>query len=271
MCGKYITSGTPTTPFPFPTRVHPNPEEGYRLFFELREASDTMRMAIIGPPGAGKSTQAKRVARSLPYPHHSPRFSSGDLVRAEVGASTDLGREMEGHYARGERAPDEKLLPLLLPRLRRSAGFALDNFPATVSQAEALDEELEGYGAGGLSRVICLEGPSDEELLERILTGRRTSRATGEVYHLLHDPPPEPERKLDPGPFLRREDDTEEATRAHLEAYRAEADALKGHHEAKGLLSAVDDGRPMGEVTEAILEALGHPERLEFYARSAKG
>jgi adenylate kinase len=229
-----------------------------------------MKIALIGPPGAGKSAQAKRVARSLPYPNLSPRFSSGELVRAEMEASTDLGREMEGHYVRGERVPEEKLLPLLLPRLRRSGGFVLDNFPATVSQAKAPDEELEGHGAGGLGRVIFLEGPSDEELLDRILTGRRTSRAKGEVYHLLNDPPPEPAQRLDPGPFSRRDDDTEEATRAHLEAYRAEADALKGHYEAKGLLSAVDAGRLMGEVTEAILEALGHPERPGFYARSAK-
>jgi adenylate kinase len=225
-----------------------------------------MRIAIIGPPGAGKSTQAKRVARSLPYPHFSPRFSSGELIRAEAEAGTDLRREMEGHYARGERVPDEKILPLLLPRLRRSAGFVLDNFPATVSQALVLDDELEGHGAAALSHAICLEGPTDEELVERILTGRRTSRTTGEVYHLLNDPPPSPAERMDPGPFLRREDDTEEATRAHLQAYREEADALKGHYREEGLLTIVDAGRPMAEVTEAILEALGHPERPEFYA-----
>ena len=118
-----------------------------------------MRLAIIGPPGAGKSTQTKRVARSLPYHNHSPRFSSGELVRAEIVAGTDLGREMEGHYARGEKVPDETIFPLVLPRLRSAGGFMLDNFPATVAQAVALDRELEESGAGGLSRVICLEGP----------------------------------------------------------------------------------------------------------------
>jgi adenylate kinase len=93
-----------------------------------------MRMAFIGPPGAGKSTQAKRVARSLLYPNHSPRFSSGDLVRAEVEASTDLGCEMEGYLRRGERVPDEMLLPLLLGRLRRSGGF----MPSATTTATSL-------------------------------------------------------------------------------------------------------------------------------------
>ena len=225
-----------------------------------------MRIAFIGPPGAGKSTQAKRVARSLPSHNRSPRFSSGELVRAEIEAGTELGREAEGYYARGERIPDGAILGLVLPRLRRSGGFMLDNFPATVAQARALDEDLGENGAGGLTRVVCLEGPSDGDLVERILGGRRTSRATGEVYHLEHDPPPRPEERFDPGDFLERDDDTEEATRAHLEAWRREADALKDHYGAKGLLEVVDPRRPMAEVTEAILEALGHPERPGYYA-----
>ena len=121
-------------------------------------------------------------------------------------------------------------LPSAAPPLS-PPGSPAGNFPATVSQARALSE---GRGAGALSCVICLEGPSDEELLERILGGRRTSGATGEVYHRVDDPPPGPEERLDPGPFLRRSDDTEESTRAHLEAYRMESDALKEHHEATG-------------------------------------
>jgi adenylate kinase len=159
-----------------------------------------MRIAIIGPPGVGKSTQAKRVARSLPYPNRSPRYTSGELLRAEIEAGTDLGHEMEGYYARGEKVPDEVILSLMLPRLRRSGGFMLDNFPATVAQALALDEDLEDNGAGSLSRVVCLEGLSDEELIGRIVGGRRTSRATGEVYHLEHDPPPGSEERMDPAP-----------------------------------------------------------------------
>jgi adenylate kinase len=224
-----------------------------------------LRIAFVGPPGAGKSTQAKRVARSLPSHNRSPRFSSVELVRAEIEAGTELGRDVGASYARGERVPDEAILSLLLPRLRRAGGFMLDNFPATVGQARALDRDLEENGAGGLTRVVCLEGPSDEELVERILGGRRTSRATGEVYHLEHDPPPRPEERLDPGDFLERDDDTEEATRAHLEAWRREAEALKAYYGERGLLAEVDARRPMAEVTEEILEALGYPERPAFY------
>jgi adenylate kinase len=227
-----------------------------------------MRIAFIGPPGAGKSTQARRVARALPHWNTSPRLSSGDLVRAQIEAGTGLGRGIKGHYERGERVPDETILSLVLPRVRRAGGWMLDNFPADIAQARALDKELEERGAGGISRVICLEGPSDEELVERILSGRVTSRATGEVYHLVSDPPPKPGERLDPGPFGRGEDDTEETTRRHLQAYRREADALKKHYEDRGVLSIVDARESIEEVTGKILGILKHPETPEFYATS---
>jgi adenylate kinase len=227
-----------------------------------------MRIAFIGPPGAGKSTQARRVARALPHWNTSPRLSSGDLVRAQIEADTGLGREVEGHYERGERVPDEIILSLVLPRVRRAGGWMLDNFPADIAQARALDDELEERGAGGMSRVICLEGPSDEELVERILSGRVTSSTTGEVYHLVKDPPPKPGERLDPGPFGRRDDDTEEATRRHLDAYRREAGALKKYYEDRGVLSVVDTGGSIEEVTGEILGILRNPETPAFYAAS---
>lgn len=219
-----------------------------------------MRIAFIGPPGAGKSTQAKRVARSLPYQNHSPRLSSGDLIRAEVRAATKIGRQVEGLYERGERVPDETILSLMLPRLRRAGGWMLDNFPANVAQAQALDDEIEGGGSGGLGHVILLEGPSDEELIERVLSGRVTSLATGEVYHTRNDPPPRPEDRSDPGPFERRSDDTEEGMRRHLEEYRRDAGELKAFYEERGVLHVVEARRSIQEVTAEVLEVLGHPE-----------
>ncbi|HET7480151.1 MAG TPA: nucleoside monophosphate kinase [Rubrobacteraceae bacterium] len=229
-----------------------------------------MRIAFIGPPGAGKSTQAKRLARSLPHWNTSPRLSTGELVRAQIEAGTDLGRELEERYERGERVPNETILSLVLPRVRRSGGWILDNFPADVAQAKALDEEIEERGAGGISRVISLEGPSEEELIRRVLGGRVTSRATGEVYHLQNDPPPEERERQDPGPFEKRGDDTEESLKRNMVAYRREAAALKEYYEARGVLSVVDARRSMDEVAEEVLEALGHPERSEFYAALRK-
>src|SRR5215210_311486 len=206
-----------------------------------------MRIAFIGPTGVGKTTQAQRFAQALPY--YNPRLSSGELIRAHIEAGTELGRRVRDRYDRGEPVPDEVMLPLVLSRVRRAGGWVLDNFPAGAAQAGALDAELEERGAGGLSRVIALEGPADEELVERILNGRVHSRATGRVYHLVYDPPPEPGENLDPGPFERRE-----------------GAALEEHYEARGLLTVVDAGRSIEEVAGDVLDVLGHPERPEYYA-----
>ena len=223
-----------------------------------------MRVAFIGPTGGGKTTQAQRFARALP--HYNPRLSSGELVRAHIEAGTELGRRMGGYYDRGEPVPDEVVLPLILPHVRRAGGWVLDNFPASVAQAEALDAELEGREAGGLCRVIALEGPDDEELVERVLGGRVHSRATGLVYPLVNDPPPSPEYNLDAGPFERRKDDTGGAVRRQLAAHRREFAALKERYEGQGPLSVVDAGGAIEEVADDVLQALGRPERPEYYA-----
>ncbi len=219
-----------------------------------------MRITFVGPPGVGKSTQAQRLAGAFPY--YNPRLSSGELVRAHIEAGTEFGSRLKAYYDRGERVPDAEILPLVLPHVRRMHGWILDNFPATVAQARALDAELEELG---LSRVISLEGPTDEELIERVLSGRVRGRKTGLVYHLVHDPPPKPEERSDPGPFERRED-AEEALRRHMEAHRREIGPLKEHYEARGLLSVVDARRPIDDIAEEVLEELGHPDRPQYYA-----
>jgi adenylate kinase len=216
-----------------------------------------MKVALLGPVGSGKGTQAQLVSGRLNY----ARISTGDLVRDQIYADTELGRELKGYSDRGEPVPDDVIMDLVRPQLQPAGGWILDGIPRTVQQARMLDEGLKERGAGALDHVIVLEGLSDEELIERITSGRRHSLATGRVYHLDHDPPPDPEEGEDPGPFVQRDDDTEEAIRRQLEAFREEAKAIKEYYEERGVLSVVDASQEVSKVTEDILEALGHPNR----------
>ena len=214
-----------------------------------------MKISLLGPVGTGKGTQAQRVSEALNW----TRIATGDLVRSQVEADTELGRKLKDYSDQGEPAPDEDILQLVLPHLQPAGGWILDNCPRTIKQARMLDEELENRGIG-LDRVIFLEGPSDEELIERVSSGRRQSLATGRVYHLEYDPPPDPDEGQDPGPFVQREDDTDEALRRQLEAYRKEAGEIKEYYEKQGLLAAVDANQDVEKITEDILDVLGHPQ-----------
>lgn len=218
-----------------------------------------MKLALLGPVGSGKGAQAQRLSQLLV---NYTRISTGDLVRSQIEAGTELGEELKGYYDRGEPVPDEVILRLTMPRLQPAGFWILDGFPRTVAQARALDKELEGRGGGGLNRVILLEGPDEEELISRVTSGRVQSRATGMVYHLEYDPPPDPDAEKDPGPFEPRQDDTEDALRRQIQAYNEEASELKEHYENQGLLSTINAGQPIEKVTEDILETLGHPEDL---------
>ena len=215
-----------------------------------------MKISLLGPVGTGKGTQAQRVSEALNW----ARISTGGLVRGQIEADTELGRKLKRYSDRGEPVPDDIIMELTLPHLQPAGGWILDACPRTIKQARILDEELEKRGIS-LDRVIMLEGPSDEELIERITSGRRHSLATGMVYHLENDPPPDPQEGLDPGPFVQREDDKEEAIRRQLEAYREEAEAIKEHYEEQGILAIVDAGQEVPKITEDIIEALGHPPK----------
>jgi adenylate kinase len=217
-----------------------------------------MKVSLLGPVGSGKGTQAQLVSGRLNY----ARISTGDLVRDQIYADTELGRELKGYSDRGEPVPDDIVMDLVRPHLQPAGGWILDGTPRTVEQARMLDEGLQERGTGALDHVIVLEGPSDEELIERITSGRRHSLATGRVYHLDHDPPPDPEKGEDPGPFVQRDDDAEESIRRQLEAYHKEAEAIKEYYEERGVLTVVDAGQEVSKVTEDILEALGHPNRV---------
>ncbi|HVF00326.1 MAG TPA: nucleoside monophosphate kinase [Rubrobacteraceae bacterium] len=215
-----------------------------------------MKIALLGPVGVGKGTQAQRVAGRLNY----VRVSTGDLVRDQIEANTELGQELKGYSDQGDQVPDETIMNLIRVHLQPAGAWILDGVPRTVEQARALDKELEKHGTA-LDKVIMLEGPNDEDLIERVVNGRRQSLATGRVYHLEYDPPPDPVEGQDPGPFVQREDDTEEALRRQLEAYRKEAEAIKEHYEEKGILTIIDADQEVEKTTENILEALGHPQQ----------
>ena len=215
-----------------------------------------MKISLLGPVGSGKGTQAQRVSEALNW----TRIATGDLVRDQIEADTELGRTLKRYSDQGEPVPDKDILELILPHLQPAGGWILDDCPRTINQARMLDEELENRGIG-LDRVILLEGLSDEELIERVSSGRRTSLATGRVYHLENDPPPEPNEGLDPGPFVQRDDDTEEALQRQLESWREEAEEIKEHYEEQGILAVVDAGQEVPEITDDIIEALGHPPK----------
>ena len=208
-----------------------------------------MRILLLGPQGAGKGTQAQRISEKTGARH----ISTGDLVRAEIGAGSELGEKIKYYNNRGELVPDEIIVEMMKPYLDEADSWILDGFPRNESQARALDEMLGKIDAE-LDAAVALEAP-DESLIER-LSGRRTSEATGRIYHVEHDPPPESEEE-DPGPFVQRKDDTEEALRRRLEVYHEHTEPLKHYYAERGILVTVDATQGIPEVTEAILDAVG--------------
>ncbi len=207
-----------------------------------------MRIVLLGPQGAGKGTQASWLAQKTGAEH----VSTGDLVRAEIKGGTDLGKKVQDYNDRGELVPDEIIVEMAKPHLKGDS-WILDGFPRTEGQAKALDDALNEIGAE-LDKVVALEAP-DEHLVTR-LSGRRQSEATGNIYHVQYDPPPE-DPEEDPGPFVQRRDDTEEAIRTRLRAYHEQTEPLKDFYAERGLLVAVDATKDIPEVTEEVLRAVG--------------
>ena len=208
-----------------------------------------MKIILLGPQGAGKGTQAQRLSQKTGAKH----ISTGDIVRAEIKSGSELGQKVQDFNDRGELVPDEIIVEMAKPYLDDADAWLLDGFPRNEAQAKALDAALEDLGIE-LDAAVALEAP-DDELVTR-LSGRRTSDATGRVYHVEHDPPPE-DSDEDPGPFAQRKDDTEEAIRRRLDIYHEQTEPLKDYYAERGLLTTVDARKPISEVTEEILAAVG--------------
>ena len=210
-----------------------------------------MRVILLGPQGAGKGTQAKRLSDRVGATH----ISTGDIVRAEIKSGSDLGKKVQDYNDRGELVPDEIMVQMAKPHLDDADAWLLDGFPRNQAQAKALDDALDDIGED-LDAVVVLEAP-DDALVER-LSGRRQSQATGKIYHVDHDPPPEDGD--DPGPFIQRDDDAEEAIRRRLEIYHEQTEPLKDYYAERDLLVKVDAEQEIPKVTEDILEAVGRGE-----------
>lgn len=208
-----------------------------------------MRMILIGPPGAGKGTQAARLVERYKIPH----ISSGDMLRAAVAEGTELGRAADGFMKAGQLVPDDVVIGMVIERIGKADcqnGFMLDGFPRTRPQAEALDAAMAKAGIR-LDSVLLIEVP-DELILERI-TGRRNDPVTGAVYHVKFNPPPADVADR----VVQRSDDTEKAFGARLAKYHSETAPIVPFYEKVGLLRRVNgDGKP-DEVTERILRELG--------------
>lgn len=207
-----------------------------------------MKIILLGPQGAGKGTQAQRIAKKAGAKH----ISTGDIVRAEIGSGSELGRKVQEYNDRGELVPDEIIVEMAKPYLKDADSWILDGFPRNEAQAKALDAALEQLGVR-LDAVVALEAP-DEALVKR-LSGRRQSESTGNIYHIEYDPPPEDGD--DPGPFVQRKDDAEGAIRRRLEIYHEQTEPLKDYYAKRGLLATIDAEQSIPEVTENILAAVG--------------
>ncbi len=218
-----------------------------------------MRLVLLGPPGAGKGTQARMLEMRLGV----PQVASGDLLRAAVRGKSPLGLEAKGFMDKGMLVPDELVLKLVDARLGEAdalQGFILDGFPRTVPQAEILAAMLEARGHK-LDRVIAI-GVPDDEIIKRI-SGRRTCRNCGAMFHLIFDPP----RNMNlcnscNGELYQREDDAEDTVRMRLQVYAASTRPLLEFYERLGLLSAIDGIGRTEEIEGRILEAIGRGAKV---------
>ena len=211
-----------------------------------------MYIVLLGPPGAGKGTQAQRIAAATRLLH----ISTGDMFRENVKNQTALGKLANEYMSKGELVPDEVTIKMLLERISRDdarAGAMFDGFPRNVVQAKALDAALSGAGAR-VDHALLIR-VADDELIAR-LGGRWICRGCGKLYHERNDPP----KKAGVcdacgGELYQREDDRPEVVSARLEKQKPPADLIE-HYRAAGVLKQIDGQRSLDDVTAALLEAI---------------
>jgi adenylate kinase len=212
-----------------------------------------VRVVLVGPPGAGKGTQAQFIASHLAI----PKISTGDIFRYNVSAGTELGRQARAFMDRGDLVPDEVTIAMVTGRLQEDdaqAGFLLDGFPRNVPQAETLKKMLAEWD----TRLdIVLELVVDHDEVVRRLSGRRTCHRCGRVWHAAFDPPSRAGQCDDcGGELFQRDDDREETIRHRLDVYQVQTQPLISFYADEGTLLGIDATGPVEEITERVLTAL---------------
>jgi adenylate kinase len=203
-------------------------------------------LVFLGPPGAGKGTQAKLLSQRMGFLH----LSTGDLLREAVKNQTPLGKKAKEYMDRGELVPDELIVQLIEETMPKDGNVILDGFPRTVNQALALEEMLRVKGKK-ISKVLFFDVP-DEVIIDR-LSGRRVCSKCGAVYHVKYNPPKvEGVCDLCGGTLVQRDDDKEEVVRKRLEVYRKQTQPLVEFYQEKGIIYKLDAGKEVEELFEEV-------------------
>jgi len=213
-----------------------------------------LNLILLGPPGAGKGTQAERLREDFGLAH----ISTGDMLRAQVAKGTELGKQAKAYMERGELVPDRVIIDMITERIGEDdarGGFLLDGFPRTEAQADALADALK-RAERSLTAAILIDVPDDEVV--RRLAGRRVCvKNPGHIYHVEFDPPKhEGICDQDGARLVQRDDDHEETIRRRLEVYHEQTAPLIDYYEQRGLLRRFDGQRPVDELGDRIRATL---------------
>ncbi len=212
-----------------------------------------LNLILMGPPGAGKGTQAERLVDDFDLPY----YATGDILRAAIAEGTELGKEAQPIVEAGDLVPDELMIGVIMERFdtpEAEDGFILDGFPRTVGQAEALDEALDRRGRS-LTAALLIDAPAEEVI--RRLSGRRICVKNGHVYHVENDPPKnEGVCDQDGSRLIQRDDDKPETIKRRLSVYREQTEPLIDWYDQRGALRRFDGSRPPDEVHSHIRATL---------------